>query len=202
MKGTTRTHALAFSSAMSLSIALAAPAWAQPATNPPASQATSPSATSNDQEIIVTARRTAERLQDVPISITVLNQDALTKRNIVSTADLGSYVPSLSSNQQFGPEKSSFVIRGFTQEGKTSPSVGVYFADVIAPRSFGGTRSKLARPSTWPRLSEMRVRVSERLAHVTTGAPPGRSRRTPPTFQGISPCPALSAKRMEGPARR
>src|SRR6202007_2680947 len=56
----------------------------------------------------------------------------------VSTADLGAYVPSLSSNQQFGPEKSSFVIRGFTQEGKTSPSVGVFFADVVAPRSFGG----------------------------------------------------------------
>ena len=100
-----------------------------------------PAATSDEQEIIVTARRTQERLQDVPISITVLNQEQLTKRNIVSTADLGSYVPSLSSNQQFGPEKSSFVIRGFTQEGKTSPSVGVYFADVVAPRSFGGTTS-------------------------------------------------------------
>jgi iron complex outermembrane receptor protein len=92
-------------------------------------------------DIIVTARRSEERLQDVPISITVLSQDAITKRNIVSTADLGQYVPSLSSNQQFGPEKSSFVLRGFTQEGKTSPSVGVYFADVIAPRSFGGTTS-------------------------------------------------------------
>jgi iron complex outermembrane receptor protein len=124
-----------------LALGVSTPAWAQPAAKPPAGPAASPSATSDDQEIIVTARRSAERLQDVPISITVLNQDALTKRNIVSTADLGSYVPSLSSNQQFGPEKSSFVIRGFTQEGKTSPSVGVYFADVIAPRSFGGTTS-------------------------------------------------------------
>jgi iron complex outermembrane receptor protein len=90
-------------------------------------------------DIVVTARRSEERLQDVPISITVMSQDALARRNIVSTADLGQYVPSLSSNQQFGPEKSSFVIRGFTQEGKTSPSVAVYFADVVAPRSFGGT---------------------------------------------------------------
>jgi iron complex outermembrane receptor protein len=68
----------------------------------------------SDTDIIVTARRSEERLQDVPISITVLSQDTITKRNIVSTADLGAYVPSLSSNQQFGPEKSSFVIRGFT----------------------------------------------------------------------------------------
>jgi iron complex outermembrane receptor protein len=93
----------------------------------------------SESDIIVTARRSEERLQDVPISITVMSQDTITKRNIVSTADLGQYVPSLSSNQQFGPEKSSFVIRGFTQEGKTSPSVGVFFADVVAPRSFGGT---------------------------------------------------------------
>jgi iron complex outermembrane receptor protein len=91
--------------------------------------------------IIVTARRVEEKLQDVPISITVLSQESLAKRNIFSAADLGAYVPSLSTNSQFGPEKSSFVIRGFTQEGKTSPSVGVYFADVVAPRSFGGTTS-------------------------------------------------------------
>ncbi len=94
---------------------------------------------SENSDIIVTARRSEEKLQDVPISITVLSQDAISKRNIVSAADLGSYVPSLSTNSQFGPEKSSFVIRGFTQEGKTSPSVGVFFADVVAPRSFGGT---------------------------------------------------------------
>ncbi len=92
-------------------------------------------------DIIVTARRSEERLQDVPISITVLSQDTITNRNITNAAELGAYVPSLSTNSSFGPEKSSFVIRGFTQEGKTSPSVGVYFADVVAPRSFGGTTS-------------------------------------------------------------
>jgi len=92
-------------------------------------------------DIIVTARRSEERLQDVPISITVLDQDALSKRNITSTADLGAYVPSLSVNSQFGPEKSSFVIRGFTQEYHTAPTVGVYFADVIAPRALGPTTS-------------------------------------------------------------
>ena len=114
-----------------LLLGLAAPAQAQ--------SGNSPQAGNGDGDIIVTARRSEEKLQDVPISITVLSQDAISKRNIVSATDLGQYVPSLSSNQQFGPEKASFVLRGFTQEGKTSPSVGVFFADVIAPRSFGGT---------------------------------------------------------------
>jgi iron complex outermembrane receptor protein len=98
-----------------------------------------PRATSDDEEIIVTARRTEERLQDVPISITVFSQEQLSNRNIFNAGDLGTYTPSLSTNSRFGPEKSSFAIRGFTQEGKTSPSVGVYFADVVAPRSSGGT---------------------------------------------------------------
>ena len=35
-------------------------------------------------DIIVTARRSEERLQDVPISITVFNQQQLAQRNITS----------------------------------------------------------------------------------------------------------------------
>ncbi|MDE2403110.1 MAG: TonB-dependent receptor [Sphingomonadales bacterium] len=92
-------------------------------------------------DIVVTARRVEERLQDVPISITVLKQEQLSQRNIVSTADLGGFVPSLSVNQQFGPEKASFVLRGFTQAYHTAPTVGVYFADVVAPRALGPTTS-------------------------------------------------------------
>ena len=92
-------------------------------------------------DIVVTARRTEERLQDVPISITVFNQEQIANRNIVSTADLGTYTPSLSVNSRYGSEKASFVIRGFVQEQNTSPSVGVYFADVVALRAAGGTTS-------------------------------------------------------------
>ena len=94
---------------------------------------------SNPADIIVTARRTEERLQDVPISITVFSQEDLAKRNISNIGDLGTYTPSLSTNSRFGAEKSSFAIRGFTQELKTSPSVGVYFADVVGLRANSGT---------------------------------------------------------------
>lgn len=92
-------------------------------------------------EIVVTARRVEESLQDVPISITVFNQAQLNNRNIVNTADLATYTPSLSINNRFGPEKASFIIRGFVQDLATQPSVGVYFADVVAPRSGGSTTS-------------------------------------------------------------
>src|SRR6266581_1673249 len=85
-------------------------------------------------EIIVTARRIEERLQDVPISIQVFNQQQLRDRNVVNAQDLAAYTPSMSANTNFGSENSSFAIRGFVQDIGTAPSVGVYFGDVVAPR--------------------------------------------------------------------
>lgn len=90
-------------------------------------------------DIIVTARRVEERLQDVPISMTVFNQQQISDRNVTNGAELATYTPSLSANSRFGSENVSFAIRGFTQEARTTASVGVYFADVVAPR--GGTSS-------------------------------------------------------------
>ncbi|MCW1431691.1 TonB-dependent receptor [Novosphingobium sp. JCM 18896] len=89
--------------------------------------------------IIVTARRTEERLQDVPISITVFNQQQLNDRNITNAGDLGKFTPSLTTNSRFGSENSFFSLRGFTQEIQNSPTVGVYFGEVVAARAAGGT---------------------------------------------------------------
>ena len=49
-------------------------------------------------EIVVTARRVEERLQDVPISITVFNPQQLANFNVVNAQDLAAYTPSLSAN--------------------------------------------------------------------------------------------------------
>jgi iron complex outermembrane receptor protein len=127
----------ATSSALALCAALGvgavAPAFAQ-ATN--AASAASPAGT-DAADIVVTARRIEERLQDVPISITVYNQQQLANRNIVNAQDLASYTPSLSANSTFGSQNTTFAIRGFVQEQNTTPSVGTYFADVVAPRAGG-----------------------------------------------------------------
>jgi iron complex outermembrane receptor protein len=100
----------------------------------PADRPATPEHPAQISEIIVTARRIEEPLQDVPISITVFNQEQLTNRNVVNAADLANFTPSLSANSNFGPENSSFAIRGFVQDPGTPPSVGTYFADVVAPR--------------------------------------------------------------------
>jgi len=47
------------------------------------------------EDIIVTAQRRAERLQDVPISVTALTPDGLAAAGVTSTADLGMVTPGL-----------------------------------------------------------------------------------------------------------
>ena len=131
---------LACGTALLGAMALPAGAWAQDdasasASSGEAAAPSSRSAPSND--IIVTARRVEERLQDVPISITAFNQDQLNARNVVSARDLAQYTPSLTANTRYGADNTTFTIRGFSQEQRTTASVGVYFADVVTPRGSG-----------------------------------------------------------------
>ncbi|WP_231635800.1 TonB-dependent receptor plug domain-containing protein [Novosphingobium sp. ST904] len=143
------------------------------------------SPTINPGEIIVTARRTEERLQDVPISITVFNQEQLNNRNVVSASDLATSTPSLSANNNFGSQNSSFAIRGFVQEIGTAPAVGVYFADVVSPRGASNGLPSGDAPVPAPTSISRTSRSSKaRKARCSVGTPrAARScwcRRSPP----------------------
>ncbi|MDR2856361.1 MAG: TonB-dependent receptor [Novosphingobium sp.] len=116
----------ALAAATMLAACNAMPAWAQDSDE---------GASTAANDIVVTARRIEERLQDVPISITVFNQQQLEQRNAFNGRDLAVYTPSLSVNTRYGSDFGAFAIRGFTQELRTTSSVGVYFADVVTPRS-------------------------------------------------------------------
>lgn len=112
----------------------------------------------NPDEIIVNARRTEEAIQTVPISMTVMNQEMLDEKNVVSAADLANFTPSLNVNTRFGADQASFSIRGFTQELRTAASVAVYFADVVAPRGGGSvTAGDGAGPGSFFDLQNMQV---------------------------------------------
>jgi len=88
----------------------------------------------------------------------VFNQEMLSERNVVSGADLVTYTPSLSVNQRFGSDQASFAIRGFTQEFRTTASVAVYFADVVAPRGGGSvTAGDGAGPGSFFDLQNVQV---------------------------------------------
>jgi len=122
--------------ASALSLAYGAPALAQDATEDSAAE---DSALSGN-DIVVTARRIEERLQDVPISITVLSQQTLTNNNITSAKDITTYTPGLVAQGRYGNDSVAFTIRGFSQEQRTTATVGTYFADVVAPRGSGASQ--------------------------------------------------------------
>ncbi|MEO6092613.1 MAG: TonB-dependent receptor [Novosphingobium sp.] len=123
-------HAITTSAASALALCLAAPAFAQGAGEDTAT---------SGNDIIVTAQRVEQRLQDVPISITVLDQKTLTANNIASARDLAAYTPGLAVNNRYGADNTTFTIRGFYQEQRSFATVGVFFADVVAPRGSGAT---------------------------------------------------------------
>ena len=68
------------------------------------------SAASGGEEIVVTARHRDERAQDVPIALSVVGGDLLTKTNTTSVADLSKLAPTLSF-QAYNPRNTNLNIR-------------------------------------------------------------------------------------------
>jgi iron complex outermembrane receptor protein len=97
------------------------------------------------EEIIVTARRVEERLQDVPVSVSAFAQTELEQRQAFSTDRLDQITPNLQFTNVTtlaGNNSSSNVfIRGIGQTDPTAsvdPGVGLYIDDVYVGQSVGG----------------------------------------------------------------
>lgn len=75
-------------------------------------------------DVVVTARRTEENLQKVPVAVTVLTGDALRERSINTPTDLVFASPSLQITTAFGRLNGSFQIRGLASGTQT------YFAEI------------------------------------------------------------------------
>lgn len=113
-----------------------APVEAMAQSQPDEAAATAP------QDILVTARRREERLQDVPQAITALSKEQLTQKAIVGLFDLTRVSPSVNVTQSSGGGRQIplFTIRGQRQGDTLSsvdPSVGVYVGDVLFKRTYG-----------------------------------------------------------------
>lgn len=63
-------------------------------------------------DIVVTARRTSERLSDVPVSVAALSGEQLAERRILSDADLQSATPGLTIRQTNSSNQISYSLRG------------------------------------------------------------------------------------------
>lgn len=92
-------------------------------------------------EIVVTAQKRTERLQDVPLAVTAVGGEALANRQINDSQSLVQAVPSLTFQQGANPSNTTFRIRGigtglFSQGVESAVSVVV--DGVVAARQAQG----------------------------------------------------------------
>ena len=90
-------------------------------------------------DIVVTARRRAENLQDVPLSVTAFTPDTLAQSRIQDRTDLANFTPSLISiTGGYPKEFAFFALRGQGPAFGATPGVVSYFAEVAAPIAIDG----------------------------------------------------------------
>ncbi len=99
------------------------------------------SASAAEGEIVVTARRREESLQDVPLAVTALSGQDLQDQNISRIENLTRVAPSLVIAPSLGRANvPTFSIRGQRQNSgllTNDPSVGIYVAEAVQTRVFG-----------------------------------------------------------------
>ena len=86
---------------------------------------------SGDQltEIVVTAEKRNERLQDTPISVTAITGAELQAQGIADTADAARQIPGVALTSA-GPGQTEYTIRGLSSSGPAVATVGFYLDDV------------------------------------------------------------------------
>jgi len=90
------------------------------------------------EEIVVTAQKRSESMQDVPISIQVFSADEIERLNIRNTIDLVRNVPNMIGINNVGlPQAASYFLRGVGQDESISsldPAVGTFVDGVYISR--------------------------------------------------------------------
>jgi iron complex outermembrane recepter protein len=93
------------------------------------------------EEIIVTAQKREQSLQEIPMSVSALSSDTLKNSGIESVEDIKTLVPALNIFTSNSPAQSSISIRGAgtsAADPTLEPSVGVFVDGVFMPRSIFG----------------------------------------------------------------
>ena len=86
------------------------------------------------EEIVVTATKRSENLQDVPVAVSAISASALTAKGVFDTSDLNASMPNLQVSSAYGTQQPNFTLRGVGVGTELSASaaspVGVYVDEV------------------------------------------------------------------------
>jgi iron complex outermembrane receptor protein len=102
----------------------------------------------SDGDIVVTARRREERLQDVPIAITAVSQANLDSRGFDAVTDVQQIAPNLNFTPGQGGNSGGIAafVRGVGENDfiiTSDPAVGLYIDGVYIARTFGASTELL-----------------------------------------------------------
>lgn len=89
------------------------------------------------EEVVVTARKREESLQETPIAVSAFGGNDLRERGIANIQELSRIVPSLQINEG---QSNQIYIRGVGERtgfDRIDPAVGVYLDDIYLPRTEG-----------------------------------------------------------------
>jgi len=90
------------------------------------------------EEVIVTATKQAESLQDIPVTVTAFNSETIQEAGINNAEDLAILTPSLNISSNLSPFNSRLTIRGIgtaQTDPALEPSVGMFIDGVFLGRS-------------------------------------------------------------------
>ncbi len=128
-----------YGSAAALALALPSLAQAQAAEEEAQPAADAPEAAEgSENDIIVTATKREQTLQDVPVAVSVTTAQTIERAQIRDIKDLGSVVPSLRVGDRQSSQNATFYIRGFGNGANNlgiEPSVGVFIDGVYRSRT-------------------------------------------------------------------
>ena len=77
------------------------------------------------EEVVVTAQKREEKLQNVPVSVTAYSETALRDSGVRNTADVMAMTPNVSFDQSFTVGNSFITLRGIEQINNADPPVAV-----------------------------------------------------------------------------
>lgn len=92
------------------------------------------------EEIVVTAQKRTESLQDTPISMAAFDENLIESLGVVQAGDISDFTPNLHMGRKGNKDQYGFNIRGVSQGGTdllVEPTVGLYFDGVYLARNIG-----------------------------------------------------------------
>lgn len=90
----------------------------------------------NVEEVVVTARKREERLQDIPIAVTAVTADTLERQQIIAVKDIAAFAPGLNINSD-AVGRAFVSIRGVgaTLIDTVQPGVGIFIDGIYQPNT-------------------------------------------------------------------